>query len=450
MFRQLFRWLKLPSSSPRRPLKASRVRLELMALESRLTPSTSTSFVGGTLTLNINTGDMVTITETQPTPGVFKFAVSDSTITNIGGANAGPFSNVKNITVNMSATGAQLLVVGYDQDGTQTPTGIPGNFTVTDTKPNNAISVEVHDGFSVGGAITISNTGAGSTFLHHISTTNDVQDVTGVFFDPNNQAIYGSVTVTGSGSVGFDGSTVLGDVNVNLGNAKGNEFYVGKEYVFGQDPDSPPWTQFNFASNEWGGNLNVSGSSDTELYQLHVHGSISLTQGAPLSGGQGLVQLGNVSIGKSLSISTPSGVAGVFLDFSSVGGTTQITQGNGTNVIGLQTDTFGGAATFSQGSGTDYIFIDSEANFLALNGLPSDAPYLDQLSQADLLPTDNGSSFNGTVKSTQGSGTHELEIGQDASAITIFDVHSSFKAGSGTTIEEAVSSVGIHPTVTGY
>ena len=121
MFAQMIR-LFTPRSSKRRPASPCRVRLQLETLEDRCTPSTTTAFSGGTLTLTINTGDAVTITENVLTPSGFSFTVADSTTTAIAGKGAGPFTNVKNITVNISKTNANLLVVGPDLN----PGGVQG------------------------------------------------------------------------------------------------------------------------------------------------------------------------------------------------------------------------------------------------------------------------------------------------------------------------------------
>jgi len=467
MFKQLIRWLT-PRSSKRRPASRRRSIFRLELLEDRCTPSTSTSFVGGTLALNVNTGDSVTITEAK-SGASFTFAVSDTTNPTIGGAGAGPFANVKNISVDISHTGAVILVVGFLDEGVQQSAGIPGNFTVKDTQPNNAIAVEVHDGFRVDGAVSISNTGAGSTFLHHTSTTgNGTQDVTGVFLDPNNQAVYGSVTIKGSGSVGWDGTTVAGNIDVNLGNAEGSSCFAGKEFVFGQDPDAPPWQNFRFAANEIGGNVTIKGSSDTELYQSHVHGSVSITEGVPTSvKPDDFVQLGGDVIGKNFTVRPPRGggeTSGVFVDFSSIGGHTLIDQGSGgTNVIGVQFSFFHGMTTLTQGSGTNYLYIDSNTDLQSAataNSLPTDQPYLTQLQNAGLLPPVAGSTFNGRVKGTQGTSKDlaekdVLEIGQDnagqlTGAIVVFTTGSTFKAINNMSGSATVSSDGIHPTITGY
>ncbi|HKI32481.1 MAG TPA: hypothetical protein VKA46_11475 [Gemmataceae bacterium] len=413
-----------------------------------VSPTTSTAFVNGTLTIMVTAGDQVNITENAPT----NYSVSDLTNIAVGGSGGGPFANVKSITVNVSASGALIEVVGIDAAES---TGLSGNFTVTDTQPNNALSVEVHDGFTVAGAVSISNTGAGSKFMDHISPTNGTQQVTGVFLDPNRKGSYGSVSVSGCGHVGVDGIKVFGNVSVSLGSNSRSSFVADAEWVYRQDPDSPPWTTFRQDPTVIGGNLTVTGGTDVEVYSSVVAGNTSIAEAGSTANAGGYVLLGGTSIGGALSVSTPNGTSGIFVDFATVGGNTSLTEGHGKNVIGLQADTFSGKTTLSQGSGLDYLFIDSEAALVTAagalpGGLPNDFQYTAILSQFSLLPVDSGTTFHGTVTATQDSGVHQLEIGQDTSPITIFAGAASFTAGAGATFDESVNAFGLPPTITGY
>jgi len=431
---RLLRLLTDPSNKWGNP-NSRRVPLRVELLEDRLTPSTSTAFNGSVLNITINTGDDVTITENSPG----NFTVSDATNTNINGAGPGAFDDVQSINVNVTASGAKVEAVGLEY---LTGPALTGNFTVRDTQADNALTVGIFAGFSVGNGISISNTGAGSYFAYN--------NIPGVFIDANNLATDGSVNIQGSGNVEFDGLNVRGGVTVNLGSSGSSSFRIDSETVF----DS--LTTLNQNPTTIGGNLTVTGGMDTELYNTKVGGKVSITETTSTGSCTDYVILGNVTISKGLTINTPSanGTTGVFIDFSSISGPTSITEGSGLNAIGLQSDSFLGSVTLNQGPGTDYLFIDSEC---ALNSayysnysLPNDFGYTDALDDAYVLPSDTGSTFNANVTAKQGAGVHELQIGQDYGAVTTFTKPSSFTAGPGTTTDLDVSTSGIPPHINGY
>jgi hypothetical protein len=433
-------------------------------LEARLlfSAQTTTAFGNGDLTIAVPVADHVTITETvvpgaNDVNGPYQFAVTDS-LGAIGGAGSGGFKNVKNITVNVTASGSIISVQGIDDNAQDQVTGIPGNLKISDSRANNTLSVEVHDGFTVGGAVSISNTGKGSTFVPETITEGDSagQVETGVFLDPNRKGSYGSVSIQGTGSVGLDGVKVFGNVKVNLGSAT-STFVTGAEWVYRQDPDSPPWSTFRQDNNTIGGSLSVTGGDDDEVYSSVIGGDVALHESTAATG-QDYALLGGVSIGNTLSILTSAPTSGVFADFSNIGGAATIDEGAGKNVLGIDSTYFGGPTNFSQAANADgnFIFIDSEAALttavgVVANGLPDDSQYIAALTTAAVLPPETGSTFAGAVTATQGVAPHQLDISQDANPVTVFaSSRSLFKADGGTILSEASAAHGVPIKIVGY
>ena len=202
------------------------------------------------------------------------FTVTDSKHS-IGGNGSGVLSDVKNIIVSVAASGSIVSVQGIVDNGQNQATGIPGNLTVSDTQPNNKLSVEVHDGFTVGGAISITNTGKGSTFVPQ--TLADGQVEQGVFLDANRKGSYGSVYVQGSGSVGIDGVKVAGSVNVKL---------ESTDSVFSRRRRVGLQTGSRFTALEYfcqdpsviGGNLSIVGGGTVEVYNSVVSGYVTIAE----------------------------------------------------------------------------------------------------------------------------------------------------------------------------
>ncbi len=354
--------------------------------------------------------------------------------------------------MSVAASGSIVSVQGIIDNGQNQATGIPGNLTISDTQPNNKLSVEVHDGFTVGGAVSITNTGKGSTFVPQ--TLKDGQVETGVFLDANRKGSFGSVYVQGSGSVGVDGVKVFGSVNVYLGSAA-SVFYAGAEWVYRQDPDSPPWSTFRQDPSVIGGNLSVVGGGTVEVYNTVVSRYLTITEASAPSINE-YVLLGGDTIGAGLAISESGETNAAYIDFSRVGGNTSVSQGNGADVIGIDTSLFGGTTTFAQGMGADFIFVDSQAlldkaSAAFQGGLQADSKYITALSSVQLVPFEAGSTFVGSVVSTQGAGAHQLEIAQDPTPITIFaTAKSKFAAALGYTIDVSVKALGLPITINGY
>lgn len=432
-------------------------RLEI--LEDRLLFSghaVNTAFTGGNLTITVSEADHVTITEAvakgaNDVTGPYTFTVTDSKHS-IGGSGPGAFSDVKNIAVSVGASGSIVSVQGIVDNGQNQATGIPGNLTISDTQPNNKLSVEVHDGFTAGGAVSITNTGKGSTFVPQ--TLKDGQVETGVFLDSNRKGSYGSVYVQGSGSVGIDGVKVVGSVNVYLGSSA-SVFYAGAEWVYRQDPDAPPWSTFRQDPSVIGGNLSIVGGGAVEVYNTVVSRYVTIDEASAPSVNE-YALLGGDTVGAGLYISESGETNAAYIDFSSVAGNTTILQGNGANVIGIDTSLTGGATTLTQGMGADFIFIDSQALLDKASvgfqgGLQTDAKYISELSSVGLVPFEAGSTFVGSVASTQGAGAHQLEIAQDPTPLTIFaTAKSEFSAEAGYTIDVSVKALGLPITISGY